>query len=172
MDAHARTALRLSRRLNWWVERLCVALMIVLVLDVWLGVLARYVLPWNLTFTEELARYLMIWTALIAVSSGISHREHIGVLVLFQRFPPRVRKGLAVTFDVIAFVFFALIFVYGIGMVERGFSRYTMIDGIPKAWPFLGVPLAAALACVQLALVAVHDLFSSDGVTAAERAGI
>ncbi len=65
----ALTAIRLSRGLNWFVERLCVALLVILVLDVWLGIMARYILPWQLTFTEELARYLMIWVALIAVSS-------------------------------------------------------------------------------------------------------
>ena len=143
--------------------------MILLVLDVWLGVLVRYVLPLDWTFNEEMARYLMIWMALLAVSSGISHREHIGVLVIFERFPPAGRKWLAVLFDVLAFGFFALIFLYGIGFVGRGFSRYTMIAQIPKGYPFIGVPLAAALACIQLALVAVHDFFSGDGVSAAER---
>jgi TRAP-type C4-dicarboxylate transport system permease small subunit len=165
-------AMKASRRMNRWVERFCVLLFAVLILDVWLGVLVRYVLPWNLTFTEELARYLMIWMALLAVSCGISHREHIGVMVLFSRFPKGVRKGLAVSFDLIAFVFFAVIFFYGIGMVERGFSRYTMINEIPKAWPFMGVPLAALLACIQLVLVAVHDWFAEDGVTAASRADL
>ncbi len=165
-------AIHLSRRLNWFVERLCVLLMVLLVVDVWLGVLARYVIPVQMTFTEELARYIMIWMALIAVSSGISHREHIGVLVLFERFPAPFRKWLAVAFDILAFGFFALIFFYGIGMVERGFGRFTMIEGIPKAYPFMGVPLAGALACIQLLLVAIHDFFSEAGVTAADRAEI
>ena len=160
MESISIKAINASRRLNWFVERACVALMVLLVLDVWLGVLARYVLPFQATFTEELARYLMIWMALLAVSSGISHREHIGVLVLFDRFPPSVRRYLAVSFDLIALVFFAIIFYYGLGMVERGFSRFTMIQAIPKAYPFMGVPLAAALACIQLALVAVHDFFT------------
>ena len=111
----------------------------------------------------------MIWMALLAVSSGISHREHIGMLVIFERFPPPVRKWLAVVFDLVALGFFALIAVEGVGFVERGFSRYTMINEIPKAYPFLGVPMAATLACIQLALVAVHDFFAKDGVTAAER---
>ncbi|WP_319531592.1 TRAP transporter small permease [uncultured Cohaesibacter sp.] len=172
MDIYARKALKWSQKLNWVVERFCVALLVVLVLDVWLGVMVRYVLPMNWTFTEELARYLMIWMALLAVSCGISRREHIGVLVIFERFPPTTRKWLAVAFDVIAFAFFAVIFFYGIGFVERGFGRYTMIAQIPKGYPFVGVPLAAACACCQLALVAVHDFFSSDGITAAERAEI
>ncbi len=162
-------AISASRRVNWLVERFCVLLLVLLVLDVWLGVMVRYALPVKWTFTEELARYLMIWMALLAVSSGISHREHIGMLVLFERFPAAVRKWLAVTFDLIALGFFAIILIYGLGFVERGFSRFTMINGIPKAYPFMGVPLAAALACIQLALVAVHDFLSPDGVTAAER---
>lgn len=172
MHGVAGKAIRASRRVNWLAERICVALLILLVLDVWLGVLARYVIPFQLTFTEELARYLMISMALLAISSGISYREHIGVLVLFERFPPGVRKWLAVAFDIIALGFFALIFIYGLGMVDRGFDRYTMINAIPKAYPFMGVPLAAAFACVQLVLVAIHDFFSPDGVSAAESAGI
>jgi TRAP-type C4-dicarboxylate transport system permease small subunit len=162
-------AINASRRLNWFVERFCVALMVLLVLDVWLGVLARYVLPFEATFTEELARYLMIWMALLAVSSGISHREHIGVLVLFERFPPSFRRWLAVLFDLIALSFFTIIFFYGLGMVERGFSRFTMIQAIPKAYPFMGVPLAAALACIQLVLVAIHDFFTVGDAIGANR---
>ncbi|PLX39684.1 MAG: C4-dicarboxylate ABC transporter permease [Hyphomicrobiales bacterium] len=158
--------------MNRWVERACVFLLVILTLDVWLGILARYAIPYPLTFTEELARYLMIWMALLAVSCGISRREHIGVLLLFERFPPTVRKWLAIGIDVIAFVFFAFLFVYGIGFAERGFSRLTMIYDIPKGYPFLVVPIAALLCCIQLALVAAHDFFSADGVTAADRVDI
>ncbi len=172
MKPIAEKAIVASRRLNRYVERFCVALMVLLVLDVWLGVLARYVIPLPLTFTEELARYLMIWMALLAVSSGISHREHIGVLVVIERLPREVRKWLAVAFDVIAFGFFAVLFFYGLDFVERGFSRYTMIYQIPKAYPFITVPLASAIACIQLFLVSLHDIYAEDGVTAAHRVEI
>jgi TRAP-type transport system small permease protein len=169
LQGWADPAIRASRRLNWLVERFCVLLLFLLVVDVWLGVLVRFVLPVNWIFTEELARYLMIWMALLAVSSGISHREHIGMLILFERFPPVMRKWLAVAFDITAFGFFAIVFVYGLDFVDRGFARFTMINAIPKAYPFMGVPLAAGLACVQLVLVAIHDFYSEDGVTAASR---
>lgn len=172
MRSLSESAIRASRGLNWAVERFCVLLLGLLVLDVWLGVLVRYALPVNWTFTEELARYLMIWMALLAVSSGISHREHIGMVVVFERLPAPARKWLAVSFDLLAMGFFAVIAIYGIGFVERGFDRFTMIGQIPKAYPFMGVPLAAALACVQLALVAAHDFFAGDGAAAAERASV
>ena len=68
LTALAERASRISDRLNWATERLCALLAAILVLDVWLGVLVRYVVPWQLTFTEEAARYLMLWTALLAIS--------------------------------------------------------------------------------------------------------
>lgn len=157
MQDLASRARQWSLRVNWLVERVCVALLVLLVLDVWLGVLVRYVIPLPLTFTEELARYLMIWMALLAVSSGIAHREHIGVEFVFSRLPDRGRRALAVTFDAIAFAFFFALLFYGIGFVEKGFSRLTMIYAIPKGYPFMGVPLAAFFACLQLLLMMVHD---------------
>ncbi|WP_095588063.1 TRAP transporter small permease [Actibacterium ureilyticum] len=160
MTAIADKAKRWSQRVNWLVERVCVLLLAVLVLDVWLGVLVRYVIPLPLTFTEELARYLMIWMALLAVSSGIAHREHIGVDFVFSRLPGPVRRWLAVAFDVIAFAFFFALFFYGIGFAAKGFSRLTMIYAMPKGYPFMGVPLAAAMACVQLFLIGLHDFFA------------
>ncbi|WP_238365368.1 TRAP transporter small permease [Mesobacterium pallidum] len=159
LSDHAKT---LSLRVNWLVERVCVALLVLLVLDVWLGVLVRYVIPLPLTFTEELARYLMIWMALLAVSSGIAYREHIGVEFVFGRLPAPVRRWLAVAFDVIALLFFFALFFYGIGFTIKGFSRLTMIYAIPKGWAFMGVPLAAFMACVQLLLIGIHDFLAEE----------
>lgn len=165
MSSIARNARSISLKINWVIQRLCVVLLVILVLDVWLGVLARYVIPMPLTFTEELARYLMIWMAMLAVSCGIVHREHIGVEFVFNRFPPKARRVLAISFDVITFVFFAALFWYGLDFVERGFNRVTMIYGIPKGYPFLIVPLASAIACIQITLIGVHDIFSEKAPT-------
>ena len=164
-------AAMLSHGLDWVVERFCALLLIALVLDVWLGVVVRYVIPLPLTFTEELARYLMIWTALLAISCGIAKREHIGVAFVIERLPRLVRRWLLLGFDVLAFAFFAFLFVYGLDMVERGGRTVTMVFGMSKALPFAAVPVAAALACMQLALVAVRDQarFGHDGHLGAVR---
>ena len=146
-----------SARLNWLVERVCAGLAIVLVLDVWLGVIVRYFIPLPLTFTEEAARYLMIWMALLAISCGIARREHIGVQLVFDRFPRLGRRALLLLFDLLAFAFFAFLVLYGIGMVERGMKSFTMIYGVSKALPFAAVPVAGVVACIQLVLVAIRD---------------
>lgn len=148
---------QLSLKLAWITDRAAAGLLMLLVVDVWLGVFARYVVPLPLTFTEELARYLMIWVALLAVSSCISRREHIGVQVFFEKLPARVRHVLLGLLDALGIAFFGFLTLYGIGMVERGAQTFTMIYGMSKALPFAALPVGAALATVQLVLVAVRD---------------
>ena len=88
------------------IERIVVLLMVVLVVVVWLGILARYVVDLPITWTEEASRYLMIWVALLAVSIGIVQRSHIGVLSVFERLDPRLQRMFLIMIDTIAFCFF------------------------------------------------------------------
>ena len=155
-------AARMSERINWLVERLCAALAVVLVLDVWLGVVVRYFVPLPITFTEEAARYLMIWMALLAVSCGIARREHIGVRLLFETFPAPVQRYLLLVLDILALAFFACLLYLGLGLVDKGASRFTMIFGMTKALPFAAVPVAAGLACVQIVLAAIREQAAYD----------
>jgi TRAP-type C4-dicarboxylate transport system permease small subunit len=150
-------AAALSQSLAWLVDRICALLMVLLVIDVWLGIFARRIGNFDITFTEELARYLMIWMALMAVSSGIAYREHIGMRLLIDLFPSSVRRLAALLIDITAFTFFAVLLYYGVGMTQSGAKSFTMIFGINKAWPFAAVPVAAAISCIQLLLVATRD---------------
>ena len=143
--------------MNWLVERIVALLMTLLVADVWLGVVARYVLRVQIPWTEELARYLMIWAALLAISSGIARREHIGFRLLLERFPRSMQKGFLILFDAAAFAFFAFLFIYGIGMTGTGAKQFAMIFGMSMAIPYASVPVSALLACVQIVLAGIRD---------------
>ncbi len=150
-------AAAISARINWLVERIVALLMALLVADVWLGVVARYVLRVQIPWTEELARYLMIWAALLAISSGIARREHIGFRLLLERFPEGLQKTFLVLFDVVAFALFAFLLVYGIGMTGTGAKQFAMIFGMSMAIPYASVPVSALLACVQIVLAGIRD---------------
>jgi TRAP-type C4-dicarboxylate transport system permease small subunit len=155
-------AAAISSRINWVVERVIALLMALLVADVWLGVVARYVLRVQIPWTEELARYLMIWAALLAISSGIARREHIGFRLLLEKFPAALQKTLLIAFDVAAFAFFAFLFIYGIGMTGTGAKQFAMIFGMSMAIPYASVPVSSLLACIQIILACIRDA-GSDG---------
>lgn len=150
-------AAMLSERLSRVTEIVVIILMVLLVLDVWLGIYVRYFVDLPVTFTEEAARYLMIWMALLAVSVGIARRAHIGVLFLFDKTHGIPRHLLMGLIDLLGFLFFLFLFYYGIGFTVDGARRLTMIYGMPKSLPFAAVPVSCLLAAIQIALVAIRD---------------
>ena len=81
-----------SNQINKIVEFVLAILMTALVLNVWLGVIDRYYFRWQLDWPEAFARYLMIWVALLAISSGIARRGHIGLMSFVGRLPTIVRR--------------------------------------------------------------------------------
>ena len=148
----------LSDRINRVVELVLIVLMALLVIDVWVGVADRYVFRWQFNWPEPLARYLMIWIVLLAISAGISRREHIGLTLLIDFLPVRVRRLCLIVSDVLALGLFAYLCWYGIGFALGGMTRQAMIFGMSLGPAYAAVPVAAGLACVQLALVILRDL--------------
>lgn len=159
--------LKIRDTLDKWVERSCVYLLATLIIVVWIGILARYALPWNFTFTEELSRYLMIWVALLSISIGISRRQHVGMLVIFEKLTINLKRFLSIAFGILSILFFMIIFYYSIPYVERGFSQYTMIFGIPRGVPYLIIPIASGMACIQLLLSIAIILLGLDKIPSA-----
>jgi len=153
MNSDLRSALwAFAGKINWGVERLCALLIAVLVLDIWFGIIARYVLELGITWTEELARYIMIWAALLAVSSGAHRREHIGLDFIGRRVPDRVRDVLQTGIDCLGIGFFLFLGFYGVTMTVDGANQFSMIFGMTMVVPYMAVPVAAFLAALQIFL--------------------
>jgi len=147
----------LGAGINRGVELLCALLLAVLVLVIWIGVFGRYVVELPVTWTEELARYLMIWAALLAVSCGVARREHVAVTAVLHSLPPSLRRWIEVAIDALAFAFFAFLCYFGIDMARQGQTQYATIFGMSMAIPFASVSVSSALVCLQLALTAIRD---------------
>ncbi|MBK1696596.1 TRAP transporter small permease [Rhodovibrio salinarum] len=147
-----------SKHLNRVVEALVVLLMALLVLVVWIGVIDRYIFHWQLPWPQILARYLMIWTALLAISCAIARREHIGLLLAIELVPEVVRRMLLIAADLLGFALFAYLFWYGLDFAAGGINRQAMVFGLSLAPVFAAIPVAAGLSAIQLALVMLRDL--------------
>lgn len=151
-------AAKASLQLNRIVEVIVAILMVALVLDVWLGVVDRYFFHWQLPWPEVLARYLMIWSAMLAVSSGIARREHIGLTAFISKLPASMRHACLIVIDLVALALFLYLFWYGIFFAQGGASRAAMIFGASLQPFYAAIPVAAFLAVIQLCLVLVRDL--------------
>ncbi|PLY02657.1 MAG: TRAP transporter small permease [Desulfuromonas sp.] len=141
---------RFATQLNWVVERVCALLVGVMVVIIWFGVVERYFLHLGQTWPEELSRYVMIWAALLAVSCGAYYREHIGLDLVRNILPGRLKRWLQVSLDLIGIAFFLFLAWYGIGMTKAGMGQYATIFGMKMTIPFASVPISAALTAFQM----------------------
>ncbi len=149
---------RFAFRLNWVVERLCALLVALMVLDVWLGVISRYMVDLQITWTEELARYLMIWGSLLAISCGVYYREHVGLMLLLESLPSKLQLVIRAILDLLGLAFFMVLTWYGFNMARDGASQYATIFNMTMTVPFAAVPVSAGIAALQMLLVSIRDV--------------
>ncbi|MFQ3619777.1 MAG: TRAP transporter small permease [Spirochaetales bacterium] len=139
--------------INKIVEYLCGTLLGILTLTVLVGVFFRYVLIKPLGWTEELARYLMIWTASLAISVGIFRGEHIGLTFIPDRIKGKLPSLiLSVTIDLFVLIFLTVLFYFSIPMVQQGKFQIAQSLPIKMTIPMLSIPVSMVLALVQLGI--------------------
>lgn len=91
-----------------------VSFLAMVILTCW-QVLTRYVLKNPSTWSEELVGYLFAWMSLLGASIVTSERGHMNIPIVVERFSTNVQKGLNCLGEVIAFLFSAVILVFGHG---------------------------------------------------------
>ena len=78
-----------SARVLYWTLVVMVSVMTVLVIS---QVLLRYIFLYSLSWSEEVARYLMIWVSFLASALAVQKGLHIGMESLIIRLSPEVRR--------------------------------------------------------------------------------
>jgi TRAP-type C4-dicarboxylate transport system permease small subunit len=73
------------------LEYILIVLMGILVLDVLWQVISRYVLRSPSSFTDELARFLLIWVGILGAAFATGKKMHLAIDVLINRFNANLR---------------------------------------------------------------------------------
>jgi TRAP-type transport system small permease protein len=150
-------------RLSTIVEKItsvpCVILGGVMVAVVISGVFARYLFKNPMSWTEEVARFMMNWMALLGASIVTRHRAHLGLLYFVQKFPMSLQRLTKVLMDALIMVFLYLMTVEGYQMAVAARDQVEPTTGITMDYILVCVPLAGLLMMIQLALQMVVDLF-------------
>lgn len=165
-QSKANTLVSIVSKLSIFFERLaaypCIAATGAMTIVVLLGVFFRYIVQQPLSWSEEVARYLMIWAASLAISIGIMRREHLGITFLIGRFPPSVQKYIAVLVNLCVLWFLWVLTKFGYFMALEGRTQLSPIlarYGISMVWSLSAIPVAGALAMIQTILQILIDLF-------------
>jgi len=89
----------------------------------------RYVLNNSASWTEEIARYLLIATVFVGAAIGVVKNNHIQVDLLYRYLPRRLSRVMAIAVDVLRIAFFAAMAVLTVQMmVKMSGQNMTIID--------------------------------------------
>jgi TRAP-type C4-dicarboxylate transport system permease small subunit len=113
----------------------------------------RYVMNDSASWTEEIARYLLIATVFTGAAIGVAKNNHIQVDFFFRYMKGRGGHALALLVDVLKIAFFGAAVVYtGLMMEKMGSLKMTIID-LPMNIVYGICALGFAAMCVRSVLV-------------------
>ena len=144
----------------------CVVVFAVLVLDVLYGVVTRHFSE-QPAWTEELARLLLVWLAILGGVLAYAADRHLGVDILVSRFDSVTRpRALAIGhFAVLAFAVSVLL-IGGLNLFLDRLSSGQMMAalGVRKAWFYFVLPVGGFLIAVLAVEKIIINLFGSSQV--------
>jgi TRAP-type C4-dicarboxylate transport system permease small subunit len=128
------------------VERgVAVALLAITVALVILQVFFRYVLNSSLSWSEEAARYLFIWSAVLGFSSSVQARRLFSFDMVARRLSPRGRSVCAALFVLAAAGFLWALIVSGSALVQGTASQTSPAMRLSMAVPYAALPVGGVL---------------------------
>ncbi len=89
----------------------------------------RYFLNNSASWTEEIARYLLIGVVFVGASIGVAKNNHIQVDLLYRYVPAKMGRVMAIAVDWIRIAFFASMTYFTVLMMQKmGNYQMTIVD--------------------------------------------
>jgi len=114
-------------------------------------VLLRYVFAMGFPWTEELARFSIIWLSFLGASVAIRHRKHLCIDVIEARLSKKPRMALNVLTDLLLISFFIIMIVIGYQYAFANRSNISAGLRISMAYVYIALIVGMAL-CVLYAI--------------------
>lgn len=146
--------MRALRALDALVARaervVAVALLVATVTLVVLQVFFRFVLNDSLTWSEEAARYLFVWAALLGFSSSVQSGKLFSFDLVHEMLPPAGRRACQALFVVAAAAFVWVLVTDGVRLVQSTRAQSSPAMELSMAIPYAALPVGGLLIALHL----------------------
>ena len=110
--------------------------------------------PW----TEELARYCLIWMVFLGAGIGVRHARMIALEFVIRALPGGVGIPLRYGVTLLSVAFFALLIWVGVQFVELGRTEVSPVMRLRKDWVYWAMPVGAGLMVLNSLALVVETL--------------
>jgi len=142
-----------ANRLIEWVMALLLAAMTLLV---GVQIAGRFVFEYSIFWSDELARFLLIWISFLGMSVGVRRGAHPGIDSLVRALPPRSARVVLWLALILSLLFFAVMVVYGGVLVLRTWPQRSVALELRMGIPYLAVPVSGLLMFLHAAALSLR----------------
>lgn len=157
---------RAKRSIDKLLEWGLIILMGANVLNVLWQVFTRFVMKNPSSFTEELARYLLIWVGLLGASYAAGKKMHLAIDVVLQGIKDKPRIGTEIGIQVFIFLFSLLVMVVG-GMrlvaITLALNQISAALRVKLGYVYLVLPLSGLLIMFYALVFFIQRLRATSG---------
>ena len=130
------------------VERVCIALMAVLVADVFLGVWSRYVMRATFQWYDEVARLCFVWMIFLGAAVAVRRGAHFRLHLLIDRLGATARRRVDLLVTLIVIAFAAVLVAGGVAIAPLARRQVTDALEVSMLWFYGALPVGGALMIV------------------------
>jgi TRAP-type C4-dicarboxylate transport system permease small subunit len=131
-----------------------VAIMTIIII---VQVFMRYLFLYSLSWSEEVARYLMIWVAFLGASLALKYGFHIGIEFVITRIPEKTRTliNLLAKLSILVFLIFFTIGGFQVSWAVRDQDSPALLFSMGYA--YLSAPVGGVFMIIHLLNSLVQD---------------
>ncbi len=122
--------------------------MAVMLLSVCWQVFSRYILSSPSSFTDELARYLLIWIGLLGGAYAAGQSMHLSIDLLPSKLVGKAKQRLQLVIHALVIVFVLATLVFGglrLVYITYSLGQTSAAMQIPLAWVYIILPISGIL---------------------------
>jgi TRAP-type C4-dicarboxylate transport system permease small subunit len=149
---------RLSRTINATIEKSLFVIGFSMATLVAVQVFFRYVLNHSLFWSEELARFLLVWLTFLGASVAYHRRAHPGIDSFSLLLPVRLKKTAVICVHLASIGLFSVMIVYGCQFAYFVRLQISPALYLPKWIIFCIVPFSGGILLLHELALFVKDL--------------
>ena len=130
------------------IEVLLMLIFTILVVDVLFQVFSRYIIKTSFSWTEELARFLLIWLSILGAAYLNAKREHLSMDFLYQKLTETNKRKVSIIIELMVFFFALIVMVIGGGNLVYTTLHLNQLSGtlqIPLGYIYSILPISGFL---------------------------
>ncbi|WP_200978758.1 TRAP transporter small permease [Echinicola sp. 20G] len=138
----------LKNKINHKVGYVLIVIMALMVINVTWQVLSRYVFMSPSSFTDELARFLLIWLGMLGAAYVAGHNEHLAIDILPSKLTGKAKNNLMVFIHMIIIGFAVPVMIFGgsnLVYITYMLGQKSTTLQIPLAYVYTVIPLSGIL---------------------------